>query len=169
MAVIDHCFYCFKLSWWLPVFSSNLLIWRVFHLSIVGRSILCGTHNLFEKIEKRTRENKSLFTMTMRALTHWLKLAPYQTRHPPFSPDLAPNAKTYHETSKAVIVSRAVFTEIPSKISLGSNFALLRLTLKTKVMFIFGLLIKFYMKSTPTLHIIKLPFRSASFGIYSLL
>ena len=51
-------------------------------LSIVGRLILSGTPQFVclkssEIFEKRTREDKSLDTMAMRALTQRLKSAPY--------------------------------------------------------------------------------------------
>ena len=66
-------------KWW-PVSSAKLVMWQLFHLSIVGRSIPSGTPQFVcidssEKFEKRTREDESLFTMTMRALTHRLKPA----------------------------------------------------------------------------------------------
>ena len=66
----------FRSKWW-PVSSAKVIIWRLFHLGIVGQSILSGTPQFVwlkssRKFEKRTREDESLFTMTMRALTHRL-------------------------------------------------------------------------------------------------
>ena len=57
-------------------------MWRLFHLSNVGRSILIGTPQILclnssEIFEKRTRADELLFTMAMRALTHWLKPASF--------------------------------------------------------------------------------------------
>ena len=68
-------------KWW-PVSSAKLVMWALFHLSIVGRSILSGTPQFVclkssQKFKKRTGEDESLFSMTMRALTHRLKSAPY--------------------------------------------------------------------------------------------
>ena len=90
-------------SRWSAVSSAKLVMWRLFHLSIVGRSILSGTPQFVclksaEKFEKRTREDKSLFTMAMRDLTHRLKPAPFLTGknvelmgHLPYSLNMAPN------------------------------------------------------------------------------
>ena len=69
-------------SRWSPVSSKILVMWRLFHLSIVERSILSGTPQFVclkssEKFKKRTTEDESLFTMTMRALTHRLTSAPF--------------------------------------------------------------------------------------------
>ena len=69
------------LSKW-HVSSAKLVMWQLFHLSSVGRSILSGTlqfvfQKSLEKFEKPTREDESLFTMTMRVLAHRLKPAPY--------------------------------------------------------------------------------------------
>ena len=59
------------------VTSAKLVMWRLFHFSSVGRSILSCTPqfvclNSSKKYAKRTREDESLFTVTMRALTHRL-------------------------------------------------------------------------------------------------
>ena len=67
-------------SKWRPVFSSKLVMWRLFHLSIVARSILSGTPQFVclkssAKLEKRTREHELLFTITMPTVTHRLKPA----------------------------------------------------------------------------------------------
>ena len=60
-------------KWW-PVSSTKLVMWRLFHLSIVGRSILNGTAlKSPEKFEKQTREDESVFNMTRQALIHRLK------------------------------------------------------------------------------------------------
>ena len=56
------------------------------------------------------------------------------------------------------------FNKTMFKVVSGSNLGLLRLTSEIKIKFIFGLLIKFYMESTPILNILNLIFRSASFG-----
>ena len=87
-------------SRWSLVSSAKLVMWRLFHLSIVGRSILSGTPQFvclksLEKFEKRTREDESLFTTTMRTLTHRLKAALFWAGQPSnkwwmVSPDLAP-------------------------------------------------------------------------------
>ena len=58
-------------SRWSPVYSAKLAMWRLFHLSIVGQSILSGTSQFVclkssEKLEKRTRKDESLFTRIMR-------------------------------------------------------------------------------------------------------
>ena len=65
------------------LFSAKPVMWRLFHLSIVGRSILSGTQ--FVCI-------KSKFTMTMRARTHRLKPAP-------FWPPKTSNCWVYHRTA----------------------------------------------------------------------
>ena len=57
--------------------STKLLMWRLFRLSNERQSILSGTQQFvclksWEKFEKRTREDESLFTMT-----HRLKPAPF--------------------------------------------------------------------------------------------
>ena len=58
--------------------SAKLFMWRQFHLSIIEPSILDGTPQFaLDKFEKLTREDESLFTMAMRALTHHLKSAAY--------------------------------------------------------------------------------------------
>ena len=44
------------------------------------------------------------------------------------------------------------------------NFGFHRITSEIKIKFIFGFLMKFYMKLTNILHILNLLFRSASFG-----
>ena len=54
----------------------------LFRLSIVGRSILSGTSQFVclkssQKFEKQTTEDKLLFAVTMRALTHRHKPAPF--------------------------------------------------------------------------------------------
>ena len=64
-------------KWW-TASSAKLVIWLLFHLSIVGRSILSATPQFVclkssDKFEKRTKKDESLFTMTMRAVTHRLK------------------------------------------------------------------------------------------------
>ena len=69
-------------STWSPVSSAKLVMWRLFHFSIVGWSILSGTPQFVclkssVKFEKRTRVDESLFTMTMRALTYRFKPAPF--------------------------------------------------------------------------------------------
>ena len=53
-----------------PVSSAKLVMWQVFHLSNVERSILSDTPQFVclkfpEKFEKRTRDNESLFTMAI--------------------------------------------------------------------------------------------------------
>ena len=71
---------------------------RLFHFIIVGRPILSGKLQFvclksWEKFEKRTREDESLFTMTTRGLTLWLKPAPFwpaktSMDYPPYSQHL---------------------------------------------------------------------------------
>ena len=73
--------------------SAKLIMWRLFHLSIVGRSILSGAARFVwlkstQKFEKQTTEDESLFTMTMRVLIHRLKAASFWTA---FLNDLTPN------------------------------------------------------------------------------
>jgi len=59
-----------------PVSSVKLVMWRLFLLSNVGRSILSGTPQLVcqvvfsEKFEDQTRDDGTLCIKTMRALTH---------------------------------------------------------------------------------------------------
>ena len=58
-------------------FSTKLVIWRLFHLSIVGPLILSGKPQFLclkasEQFEKRTRQDKSLINMTKRVLPHRL-------------------------------------------------------------------------------------------------
>ena len=64
------------------VFLLHVVMWRLFHLSIVEWLILSGTPQLVclqssQKFEKRSRQDESLFNMAMRALTHRLKSASY--------------------------------------------------------------------------------------------
>ena len=54
-------------KWW-PISSAKQIMWRLFYLSIVERSIPSGTTQFVrlkssEKFEQRTREDESLFTM----------------------------------------------------------------------------------------------------------
>ena len=77
----DVCGKSLRSKLW-PVSSAKLVMWRLFDLSNIVRSILSGTPQFVclkssEKFEKWTRENESLFTMKMRTLTHRLKSAPY--------------------------------------------------------------------------------------------
>ena len=60
-----------------PVSSAKLVMWRLFHLSIVWRSILSGTPQFICPESSEKFEKWKLYTMAMRALTHRLKSAPY--------------------------------------------------------------------------------------------
>ena len=78
-------------KWW-PVSSAKLVMWRLFHLSIVRRSTLSGTPQFVclkssNKFEKRTRNDESLLIMAMQVLSHRLKSA----LSAPYSPDWTPN------------------------------------------------------------------------------
>ena len=65
-------------KWW-PVFSAKLVMWRLFHLSIVGRSIRSATRQFVCLKSSEKFENESLFQNVE------------LVGHPPYSPDLAPN------------------------------------------------------------------------------
>ena len=71
----------------------KLIMWRLFHLRIVGRSNLSCTKQFVclkssEKFEKRIREDESLFTMTIRALHIYSNPRLFDWRK---GPNLAPN------------------------------------------------------------------------------
>ena len=84
-----------------PVSSAKQVMWPLFHFSNVVRSLRSGTPQFVclkssEKFTNRTREDESLFTMTMRALTHrFSTLLTGQNvelmAQPPCRPDLARN------------------------------------------------------------------------------
>ena len=63
---------------------------------------------------------------------------------------------------------RKSFNKTWLKISFSFNLGLLRITSETKINFIFGFLLKFYMKLTSMLEFLSLLFRSTSFGKHRL-
>ena len=69
------------------VASAKLLMWRLFHLSIVGRSILSGTPQIvcLKSSEKFEQEKTNQCSPT----PYWLAIK--LMGHPRYSPDLAPN------------------------------------------------------------------------------